>query len=737
MTKAARAIAGNDAALRGTVERLYFASPAFTAGTLQTAEGDKVPFAGALMVQEGDRVMLHGRFERHPKYGRQFQVERFEFDRMLDKAGLAEYLAKHPRIKGIGPVKARAIAERFGDDFERHLSERPQEIAAVAHVDLHVIEALRDEWGRTATLNQALVELSAYGLTHHQVNLLTQKYGNATLAVLADNPYVLVREVKGLGFRKVDQVALKLGVPKTHPKRLEAGLQCVVGDMLNEGHTWTDSIDLCRAAAKLLTFDRMTDTELLEPALDRLISDGVLSSIHHAGRFLIARPDAQSAESELSLAFASHSNRPHWAFAQKTDSEIDGMIVRHAPGLNAGQRAAMRNALRHRISVISGGAGSGKTFTIAALCRIFDACDLKVTLAAPTGKAAKRIEELTGREASTIHRLLGYDGRSFQRGPDNPISTDGLILDEVSMVDVKLAAAVFASLNLKQTIVILVGDHNQLPAVGPGDLLRDLIERRLAPTVVLDEVVRQAGVLKENCTAILHGEVCKSVAPTSDKPSPWYVHDGCAMADDVRRVVLSLFGKVLGARLGFDPLQDVQLLTPTRKGPLGVDALNAELQRLFQKQRYGVDVFPPTPGRRPRPLVGDKVIQRRNNYDLGIMNGAVGIVVAVDPKTRDLEVRFGDLVARLESAKGHLADIDLAYALTIHQCQGSEFPCAVVIVHKSHSFMHNRNLIYTGVTRAGKTAIVVGDRWGIRNAVQRRADDRRRTLLALPLEQPA
>lgn len=715
--------------MRGTVERLYFSSPAFTAGVLRTGDGGTTPFAGALLVQEGDRIALHGAWQRHPKYGRQFQVERFEYDRALDKTGLADYLAKHPRIKGIGPVKAKAIAAKFGDDFARNLKDRPEEIAAAARVELSVIEALAEEWAKTETFNQALVELSAYGLTHHQVTLLTQKYGNATLAVLAENPYVLVREVKGLGFRRVDQVALKLGTAKTHPNRLKAGLLCVVTDNLDAGHTWTDSEALIREATALLALDRPEDSELLDTALDRLFEDGALSCIHHGNRFLVARPDVQAAEDQLAERLSVFGQKPYWYFASKTDRELESLIDAHAPNLNAGQRAAVFNALRHGISVISGGAGSGKTFTISALCRIFEACDLKVVLAAPTGKAAKRIEELTGREAFTVHRLLGYDGRQFQRGPQDTVHADVLIVDETSMVDVKLAATLFSALDLKQTLVVFVGDHNQLPPVGPGDFLRDLTERTLAPTVILDEVVRQAGVLKENCTAVLRGEVRKTVP--AQGTSPWYVYDACGEPAEVKRVLVSLFESALAERLGFDPMRDAQLLTPTRKGPLGVDALNAELQRVLLKKLYGVEV-PPTPAnRRPRPLLGDKVIQRRNNYDLGIMNGAMGTVVGVDTRTKDLEVRFGDSVVRLENAKRHLADLQLAYALTIHQAQGSEFPCAVVVVHKSHSFMHSKSLIYTAATRAQKTAILIGDRWGIRNSVLKSLSERRRTLLEL------
>ena len=286
-------------------------------------------------------------------------------------------------------------------------------------------------------------------------------------------------------------------------------------------------------------------------------------------------------------------------------------------------------------------------------------------------------------------------------------------------------------MDLERTAIVLVGDHNQLPPVGPGNLLRDLIERQPIPTVILDKIVRQAGILKENSIAVLRGEVRKTAAEAPDGRRPWYLVDQFTDVWDVQRFVLELYEKVLAERLRFDLLADVQLLTPTRKGPLGVDALNAELQRLLQKRLWGVDVPVVRPGRRPEFLVHDKVIQTRNNYDLGVMNGAIGIVTSVGPRRGELRVRFDDNEVEISPETKDAQDLSLAYALTIHKSQGSEFPCAVVIVHKSHSFMHHRNLFYTGVTRARQVAVVIGDRWGLRNCAEKQQVERRKTFLSI------
>jgi exodeoxyribonuclease V alpha subunit len=400
--------------------------------------------------------------------------------------------------------------------------------------------------------------------------------------------------------------------------------------------------------------------------------------------------------------------------------------------LNPEQRDAVRNALNFSISLMTGGAGSGKTYAVSTIASIAERLELKVVLAAPTGKAAKRLEEVVGHEASTIHRLLGFNGHTYSRDALNPIDTDILVVDEVSMMDVPLAWRLFQAVDRSRTAVVLVGDHNQLPPVGPGNLLRDLVRSMAIPTMVLTRIIRQAGVLKENSTAILTGEV----RPTSDSfvgaRRPWYVIDKFADREDVRRMLLLLFEEVLQERLGYDLIREVQVLTPTHKGPLGTVELNIELQRLLQHKLFGVDVPTVEAGHRARPYPGDKVIQTKNDYELGVMNGAMGVVVDAMPDG-GLSVDFDGRPVEIKGGSDALGNIQLAYATSIHKVQGSEFPCAVVIAHKSHSFMHHRNLLYTAVTRAKESVIIVGDRWGIDNCAAKRQVDRRNTFLSFLL----
>ena len=499
-------------------------------------------------------------------------------------------------------------------------------------------------------------------------------------------------------------------------------------EALDQGNCWVEYEDLVDQSNLLLVMDNLDSRIRIEASLDNLISERLLSCESHAGRFLVALSDILKMEQDIAAIFtkAAEAN-PHFTSTRN----LQKLILRQAETLNEKQLEAVHSALQHSISLISGGAGSGKSYTVSVINAVCEECDLEVVLSAPTGKAAKRLEEVSGRTGTTIHRLLGYDGKSFSKDSNNPIDADILIIDEFSMVDVPLAWHLFNAVDFARTTIVIVGDHNQLPPVGPGNILRDLIHSNAIPTVILDKVVRQAGVLKENSTAILKGEVRKTSDASTQGCRDWYLADQFTDPGAARNFLLDLFEKRLDA-LGFDLIKDVQVLTPTHKGPLGTKSLNEDLQRLIQKRLWYVNVPETQPGRRSPFLKHDKVIQTRNNYDLNVMNGAIGHVIDVLPNGT-LLIDFEGVAVEIEKGSPNLQDIQLAYALTIHKTQGSEFPCAVVVVHKAHSFMHHRNLLYTGVTRARKTAIVLGDRWGIRNCAKKCQVDDRKTFLSILL----
>ena len=539
--------------VRGRVETLFYAGPRFSAGRLTTADGDEVQFAGRLFARENEPVVLNGRWVTHPKYGRQLEVEGMEYDLDLDADGLANYLANHPEMKGIGPVKARLIAERFGHDFDRIITDDPGQIAEAARLSSDAVQKLRVEWLKTRETNKAVTWLAAFDLTHHQVTSLVKKFGNDVLGLLKADPYIIVREVRGFGFKRVDKIARKMGTAKDDPARIRAGVLHCVNESLDQGDCWIEFEELVDQANVLLVMDVLDSRDRIEQALDRLIDEKVLVCVSHGGRFLVAKPEIRAMEEYLAKVFR-NGGAPNPHFPDR--DRLPDMVAETTPQLNAGQRQAAVTALRHSISLISGGAGSGKTFTVSAITGVYEEQGLRVVLAAPTGKAAKRLEQVVGHPAGTIHRLLGFNGKDYVRGPDDPIDGDVIIVDEVSMVDVPLAWHLFQSIDLTRTAVVLVGDHNQLPPVGPGNLLRDLVQSQVVPTVLLDKVVRQAGILKENSIAVLNGEVRKTSEPEPSGRRAWYVVDQFTDQWDAQRFVLELFENVLVERLGFDLVAD-------------------------------------------------------------------------------------------------------------------------------------------------------------------------------------
>jgi exodeoxyribonuclease V alpha subunit len=713
--------------IRGTVETVFYSGPTFSAGRLRTSEGEDVKFAGRVFVRTSDAVRLEGRWVNHPKYGRQFEADCMGHDLEMDPEGLANFLANHPDVKGIGPAKARLIADRFGREFDQSIRNRPEEIAATAKVPVETAMELQRIWIANSEFNTAMAYLAAFGLTHHQVTTLVGKFGSQVVPILESDPYVLVREIQGFGFKRVDKIARKLGTPKDLPSRIRAGLHYCVLDALDSGDCWVEHEDLLDRANTLLVMDTLDSREVIEVHLEALIAEGRLIS-QAFERLVVADPEIHRMEAELAVILqAGTAESPHAV------ANVDRLLDAEGGELNAEQRHAVRNALTYALSLMAGGAGSGKTYAVSTIASIAERLELKVVLAAPTGKAAKRLEEVVGIEASTIHRLLGFNGHTYARDALNPVEADILVIDEVSMVDVPLAWRLFQAVDRSRTAVVLVGDHNQLPPVGPGNLLRDLVRSAAIPTTILTQIIRQAGVLKENSTAILDGEV----RPTSDVQvgvrRPWYVIDKFSDRDDVRRMLLLLFDEVLSDRLGYDLVRDVQVLTPTHKGPLGTAELNVSLQQLLQKRLYGLNVPPVDPNRRPPLYAGDKVIQTKNDYELGVMNGAMGVVLEVR-SDGSLSIDFDVRPVEIDAGSDAIGNIHLAYATSIHKVQGSEFPCAVVIAHKSHSFMHHRNLLYTAVTRAKESVIILGDRWGIDNCANKRQVDRRNTFLSFLLD---
>ena len=704
--------------IRGAVHKTFFASPAFSAGIIRTDDGDFVKFRGRFCANEGDVVAVVGRWTKDKKYGRQFDVEGLSYDLPESADGLVQYLAAHPAFKGIGVKTAERIVEYAGDgkSLDRLIREGLDELHQRLRIPMATLVTLQEAWIANSAENEIRAYLAQFDLTPHQMDVLLATFGNGLVGVLRRDPYELIKHIDGYGFKRVDKIARKMGVAKDHPGRIEAALSYCLSEEISSGHTWTAGHDLVGKANEVLLLDTLDSLDLIRAAARAMLDRGDLAADGQA----VTSPAILASERFIFDTLQSHGRRQA---PRHPDTDC-------ARQLNPGQFEAYRTALASGIAVISGGAGTGKTFVVSRLARTFRQAGLNVALCAPTGKAAKRIEEVMRAygmdlEAKTIHRLLEYNGHEFKRdslsepvyrtdewGAESMASPacDVVIVDEVSMVDVPLMAELFRRINFDRTQVILVGDHNQLPPVGPGNVLRDIIHGNLAPTKVLTDVVRQAGILKVNSTAILSG----TVAPTAVNDPAWVVIDHFREAHHVQTYLRDLVLKLIPDRLGYDPVRDVQIVTPMHNGPLGTKALNAMMQFLLfgrLEQKFAV---------------GDKVIQMANDYEMDVMNGTIGRVVEFDGGAYFID--FDGVGCRTVDGE-RLGKVQLAYALTAHKAQGSEFPCVVVVCHKSH-FFADRNWLYTAVTRAAKTCILVGDRWGLRHAAGKNDTIKRRTLLS-------
>lgn len=789
----------SETAITGTVTRYFFRSATFAAGNLRRAfsgngksksaddfsdlDSASVTFAGPVFADLDVQIVLHGSWGTDPKYGRQFKVTTFEIDQQLDERGLARYLANNPAMHGIGPKRAAAIASRFGARFTETLRERPEEIAEAAGMPLANVLTMREEWDRTAQINVTATKLAAYELTHHQIAALIERFGNGAATILEQDPYLMLGCIDGMGFARIDEIARKTKIPKTHAGRIAAGIVYTVeyaASLQGDGSTWVEWRDLVARATAMLTLDDLNARELVDAALTRIIHEDEDPSVPESrrrlicvpvdNRLLVGIPWLYRAECVIAAAMRQSRNpNPHVALLPELS-----VGDRFTERLSEGQAAALLLAHDHSISLITGGAGTGKTFVIRRIVEMYESAHLGVALCAPTGKAAKRIEQLVGRRAVTIHRLLGCQGSGANAWPDVfPLPCDVVIVDEMSMVSTHLAWRLLKSVDLARTAVVFVGDHNQLPPVEAGNPLRDMIERRCLPLTMLDVVHRQAGALKVNSLAILTGRVEKSAPVESVIPprSPWILAERNGPPEELAAFVVWLLENHVSERLGFDLLRDVQLLTPTHKGPLGDVALNITLQRVLQKKLWGFEVPPPRGKRSFDFHAHDRVIHIKNNYDLGVMNGEVGTVVRTDELAGEVVVDYPDLKGAAGATSDYaiytnrpcpdcegkgfsgsrdshgfdegrvpcrkcggiprapLAQLQLAYALTIHKYQGSEIACAMIVCSRAHSFQHHRNLLYTAVTRASKTAIIIGDTWGIRNAAMKTKLDERDTWL--------
>ena len=708
------AAAGAANALTGVLERIVFHNEEnhYTIAEFRPDEGDeRVTIVGALPgVQCGETLHLHGAWASHAQHGAQFKIERFSSELPSSVYGIRKYLGSG-LVPGVGKVYANKIVDAFGTATFRVLSEESARLRDVPGIGKVRATAIKKAWDEQRAFRELYIFLQTYGVTPGQCVKLIEKYGAESRSILQNQPYRVAREIDGIGFKTADRIAINLGFANDAPPRLDAGLLYALETLQEEGHTALREADLRDYAATLLE----TSGERITARIAALVADktlalhppaGVVEPLPGSG--LVQLPVLDRAEQKIAAAVRRLRIVPSGLPPIKHDAALVWAEEKAGFTFAQAQRDAVRASLLAKVSILTGGPGTGKTSCLRALVEILKAKKVRLALAAPTGRAAQRLTETTGAFAQTLHRLLKFNPQrgGFDANEDAPLATDFLVVDEASMLDTRLAAAVFAAMPSRAHL-LLVGDTDQLPSVGAGNVLKDLIATETVPVTRLTIVHRQQGQSEIVTTAhaINAGEPALPIAVDSlEKLQPWadLTFVVARDADDCLQKVVTLCAEFIPAHFPWmKPGRDIQVLAPMHKGVAGVGNLNLRLQAALNSHGAGLRA----PGGEFR--VGDKLIQLRNNYDKGLFNGDIGVVVAADPDAGTLDAEFDG--ARHAFARSELGDLALAYAISIHKSQGSEYAAVVIPLLKAHFMMLQRNLIYTAITRGKKKVFLVGE----------------------------
>ena len=735
------ASSANSDTLTGVLERIIFFNEEnhYTIAEFRADDTDaRVSIVGALPgVQCGETLHLRGTWTKHTQHGDQFKITGFRSELPSSVYGIRKYLGSG-LVEGIGKVYANKIVDAFGTDTFRTLSEESGKLRDVPGIGKKRATAIKKAWDDQRAFRELYIFLQTYGVTTGQCVKVINQYGGEAKRILTTEPYRVAREIDGIGFKTADRIAINLGYANDAPPRLDAGLLYSMETLQEEGHTAIREVDLIDYAAPLLE----TEAKFVEARIAALVESRAL--VRHLpvpnpqpstldsppgsplpGGGLLQLPVNDRAEQKIAATIARLIKVGSGLPPIKADAAVQWAEQKAGFEFAGQQRAALKNALLSKVSILTGGPGTGKTTILRALVEILKAKKVRVHLAAPTGRAAQRLAETTGGFASTIHRLLKYDPSKggFVANEHQPLATDFLIVDEASMLDTRLAAAVLQAVPSRAHL-LLVGDIDQLPSVGAGNILKDLIAASSGlsahnsplstptappalPVTRLDVIYRQKGQSQIVVTAhainagepILPPSVNEVSAAQAWSDLTFIVAES---AEDTVRKVIQLCTEFIPQHYHwFHPINDVQILAPMHKGTAGVGNLNLQLQAALNPHAKGLR----GPHGEYRP--GDKVIQLRNNYDKALFNGDIGVIASVD-------LEAGTLVAKFDGAerpfdRGEFGDLAPAYAISIHKSQGSEYPVVIVPLLKAHFMMLQRNLLYTAITRGKKKVFIVGE----------------------------
>ncbi len=698
--------------LCGLVEKITYSNEinGYTVAVVRSGK-ERVTATGTFpFLSEGENVKLTGSFIVHPTYGRQFSAVTFERTAPQNTASILRYLSTGV-IKGVGPSTATKIVEKFGADALDIIQNHPEELAVIKGISLQKAYAINEEYQKQFGIRDVMLLLSPYEISVEKSALIYRALGNEAVQKIKSNPYILCSSDVEISFEKAEMIAADFGISPDNELRLSAGIEYILRKNLLNGHTCLPRRKLLAVATELLE----SDFYRIDSICDKMIENIAVMSKRIGGEEFLALADYYYGE-EYIAARLSAVSRNIGSADIIDDLEIDYIENKLGIKFEELQRQAVKQAFENGVLVLTGGPGTGKTTTLNAIIRLFEMRDKAIQLAAPTGRAAKRMTELTGREAKTIHRLLeaewGKSGKQqFCRNERNPLDCEVLIIDEASMIDSLLFENLLKALRLTCRIII-VGDADQLPSVSAGNILNDILLSEKFPAIRLKKVFRQAreSLIVTNAHAIIDNT---EIDLSNKGKDFFFMRKGTAY--DTLNTVLELCTERLPNAYGFDSLNDIQVLCPSRKLECGCMNLNNLLQSVLNPRK---DKEPQLSYKGVYMRVGDKVMQIKNNYDLvwerkngetgmGVFNGDVGIITEIDIRGGIVKVQYEDRTATYFTE--NLSELELAYAVTVHKSQGSEFDCVVIPLYDVPSKLKYRNLLYTAVTRAKKLLVIVGD----------------------------
>ncbi|MBC7332961.1 MAG: ATP-dependent RecD-like DNA helicase [Actinobacteria bacterium] len=709
--------------IRGTLQRIVFRNQEnnFVVAKLKTCDDESVTIVGSMPeVNLGEELEAEGKWVFNERYGEQFEIESIQVLVPTTLDGIEKFLGSG-MIKGIGPVMAKKIVSHFGLETLKILDESCERLSEIEGFADKRIEMIREGWQKYRDMRETMIFLQSCGIGSIQALKIYSKYGKDTLNIVKTNPYRLGEDIFGIGFKTADKIASNMGIQKDSIFRIKSAILYLLTRAEEEGHCYFPYQEFLENASDFLEVSDgkiSAALEELEKENKVCITDGDLRKVYLKDIY----EDEKHVCSKLSLISKSKSRYScEMKNTQERLTEIISQVVAESEiEPDSVQMEALRKAFEEKVLIITGSPGTGKSTLLNLIIKIFEKENKKVILAAPTGRASKRMSEITGREAKTIHRLLEYNPKlnKFLRNKTNPLSADVVIVDEVSMLDIRLARSLLEAID-PESRLILVGDVDQLPSVGPGNFLRDLINSVLFPVVRLKKIYRQEGksLIIYNAHRVRDGLF--PYVGKSETRDFFFIEKNDY--EEIVKLILDLIARRIPNTLKCDPFSDIQVLVPTNKGIVGANNLNFRIQEALNPSSLKICI-----GLKEFRL-NDKVIQLKNNYEKEVYNGDIGFIRHIDPEMQELVVDFDSRVVSYNFYE--LDELGLSYAISIHKSQGSEFNCVIVPILTSHYMLLHRNLLYTALTRAKRLAILIGSKKAVGMAIKRADVENRYTSL--------